>query len=215
MDAYGRWFVVKCQAKSKRSGQQCKKDAVPGRNVCHMHGGKSPKGLDHPRFKTGSASRYVPRGNLAELYNEAYDRGAYTELRDEIALTTGMINQVLSQREESAGQIFRQLEEERRGMRRANASGDPQTAAGRLNAILELIARGVTAEAQRAETVKLMDHRRKLVDSEARRLERERQTLTLEQVMMRDAIILAVLKEILDHGQLARIRQRLRECLLS
>jgi len=33
--------VRRCTAKSKRSGNQCQKWAVRGRNTCHMHGGLS------------------------------------------------------------------------------------------------------------------------------------------------------------------------------
>lgn len=180
---------------------------------CRLHGGRAVRGVEHPRFRTGETSRYFPRGNLAALYNEAYDRGSYTELREEIALATGMINQVLSGREESAGQIFRRLQKEAQGIHRANAAGNQRQAAEHLNELMRLIACGATAEMQRAEVVSLMEQRRKLVDSEGRRLERERQMLTLQQVMMRDQIFMEVLKELLSDAQLARIRTRLAERL--
>lgn len=32
----------RCSARSKRSGQQCKRFAIPGGTVCAMHGGKAP-----------------------------------------------------------------------------------------------------------------------------------------------------------------------------
>ena len=203
-----------CGRKNKQTGYVCSQYSLSN-GACRQHGGKSLKGIEHPGFKHGATSRYTPRGNLVELYNEAYNRGSYTEGRDGIALTDGMINQVLSEREEAAGQIFRQLKEEREGVRRANASGEPQKAAGHLNAIFVLIDRGVAADKQRSEVVRLLDHRRKLVDSETRRLEREKQTLTLEQVMMRDAIILEVLKETLNDRELANVRVRLQKRLLG
>jgi hypothetical protein len=37
----GRISCNQCQAKSKRSGLQCKGPAVKGKRVCRMHGGKS------------------------------------------------------------------------------------------------------------------------------------------------------------------------------
>lgn len=49
---------MQCSARSKQSGERCKKDAVAGTTVCHIHGGKSLKGADSPAFKTGQYSRY-------------------------------------------------------------------------------------------------------------------------------------------------------------
>jgi len=34
--------MAQCTAKSKRSGEQCRKRAVNGSTKCHMHGGKTP-----------------------------------------------------------------------------------------------------------------------------------------------------------------------------
>jgi hypothetical protein len=41
-----------CGAKT-RQGTPCKRDVSPGRNRCNLHGGKSPRGKDHPRYKHG------------------------------------------------------------------------------------------------------------------------------------------------------------------
>src|SRR5689334_14096652 len=34
--------MPRCTAKSKQTGQQCKRFAAKGRTVCHYHGGRSP-----------------------------------------------------------------------------------------------------------------------------------------------------------------------------
>lgn len=55
----------RCQAKAKRSGQQCKKPALRGRRVCQVHGGRStgPRTQDGKarsaaaNFRTGEFSR--------------------------------------------------------------------------------------------------------------------------------------------------------------
>jgi len=39
--ADGRIRCRRCQAKSKRSGQQCRKPALKSKNVCGFHGGRS------------------------------------------------------------------------------------------------------------------------------------------------------------------------------
>jgi hypothetical protein len=57
----------KCGAKT-RSGDSCKSiSMLNGR--CRMHGGTSPKGRKHPRWKHGNYSQY-PDGFLMRLYYE-------------------------------------------------------------------------------------------------------------------------------------------------
>jgi hypothetical protein len=40
-NAFGSTTVLRCQARSKRSGLQCCKSAMVGKNVCRTHGGAS------------------------------------------------------------------------------------------------------------------------------------------------------------------------------
>ena len=35
--------MAQCTAHSKRSGNQCKREAIPGATVCHMHGASAPQ----------------------------------------------------------------------------------------------------------------------------------------------------------------------------
>ena len=41
IDIFGSSRVPRCQAKSKRSGVQCRKAAMRGKKVCRTHGGAS------------------------------------------------------------------------------------------------------------------------------------------------------------------------------
>lgn len=41
-----------CGAKT-RSGPPCRRAPTPGRTRCNLHGGKSPRGKDHPRYSHG------------------------------------------------------------------------------------------------------------------------------------------------------------------
>jgi hypothetical protein len=40
-NTFGRTGVPRCQARSKRSGEQCRKAAMKGKQVCRTHGGRS------------------------------------------------------------------------------------------------------------------------------------------------------------------------------
>lgn len=47
--------AVLCGAKT-RQGHPCRQPVIEGRNRCHYHGGKSPRGQDHPKYKHGGRS---------------------------------------------------------------------------------------------------------------------------------------------------------------
>ena len=59
----------RCTAKSKRSQQACSAPAVKGRNVCYIHGGRSPG---------------APKGNTRALKHGHYSKDAIA-FRHEIA----------------------------------------------------------------------------------------------------------------------------------
>jgi hypothetical protein len=85
-----------CTAGSKRSGEQCRKHAMRGRTVCLAHGGKTPRGVASPHFRTGRYSRSLP-GHLVAAYERALHDPMLLSLRDEIALTDTMIAETLSE----------------------------------------------------------------------------------------------------------------------
>ena len=62
---------VLCNAKT-RQGTVCKRRVTPGRNRCHLHGGKSPRGKDHPRYEHGyyTIEEREKRRFLRELIRE-------------------------------------------------------------------------------------------------------------------------------------------------
>ena len=47
-----------CGAKT-RSGGACRRSPKPGAKRCNLHGGKSPQGIDHPRYTHGLYSKYA------------------------------------------------------------------------------------------------------------------------------------------------------------
>lgn len=76
---------MKCTAKSKRSGQQCQKDAMQGRNVCSMHGGKSLRGVAASNFRHGRYSKALPE-RLAATYDASMNDPRLCDMRSEAAL---------------------------------------------------------------------------------------------------------------------------------
>ena len=85
-----------CCARSKRSGKQCRKHAMRGRTVCLAHGGKTPRGVASPHFKTGRYSRSLS-GQLLNAYEIAQQDPQLLSLREDIALTDATVAQLLQQ----------------------------------------------------------------------------------------------------------------------
>ena len=58
--------ALRCHAKSKRSGLQCKGPAVRGKSVCRMHGaaGGAPKGAAHGMYRHGRRTREAEASRL-------------------------------------------------------------------------------------------------------------------------------------------------------
>lgn len=80
-----------CGAKT-RSGQPCQNKPVNGSQRCRMHGGKSLKGTDSPRYKHGLYSKYASESLkevLAELENVSSDELIKPE--QEIRLMSALI----------------------------------------------------------------------------------------------------------------------------
>ena len=86
--------MVQCRARSKRTGQQCRRAAMRGRPVCLMHGGKSPRGMAAPNYQHGRYSTHLPT-QWAQWYTQARQDPALTSLRDEIALAETRVHELL------------------------------------------------------------------------------------------------------------------------
>src|SRR5512137_3225662 len=80
-------MAQRCTATSKRTHEQCGAWAVPGREVCHWHGGRSPRGLAHPSTRTGRFSKDLPTRMLAN-YQAALADPEMLALSEELAVVT-------------------------------------------------------------------------------------------------------------------------------
>jgi len=85
-----------------------------GRTVCLANGGRTPRGVASPHFKTGRHSRSLP-GHLVADYERALNDPKLLSLRDEIALNEAMLVTVLHQLGDDPNQpardrrLFRQI----------------------------------------------------------------------------------------------------------
>ena len=174
--------MAQCTAQSKRSGEQCKLAAMRGKTKCRMHGGKSLTGKDSPHYKTGKYSKYLP-DRMADRYEEALQEQDLISLSNEIALIDS--------------QLTTQLEE----LQQRGANGETWAEArslladGDLVRLERLLAEGGNSDAAIWNGVNgLIEQRRRLADTERRRLEGEEHSVKLDQVMLMFAAILEIIR---------------------
>lgn len=187
----------KCGAKTK-DGTPCEKWPINGTNRCRLHGGNTPRGLRSPNWKHGRYSRYLPDGILSK-YKKAQKDNQLLVLKDEIALTDSFIAETLEQldRDES-GAIWKNLQAAAKEYRNAVAKGDKDESGRMIDIILMLIAEGNQQLQIKREVVNLMDSRRKLVESERKRYQEDREMITHEKAL---SMINAIMHVVIDRVQ--------------
>jgi hypothetical protein len=97
--------MAQCAAKSKRSGEQCKANAVTGYTVCRMHGAGSPHqgrpgGGDGRPIITGRYS--IKRAELARKATEFQQDSNPGDLTGELALMRALLQEYLDRFDDTA-----------------------------------------------------------------------------------------------------------------
>jgi hypothetical protein len=192
---------MRCNATSKRTGKPCGKHAITGRNVCLIHGGKTPAGTASGRFTSGKYSRYMP-SQLLDRYEEAIHDSALLELRDDIALVDVRIADLLACLDtgESGGrwkavhQAFKAYESAHGTAGEAAALGTLQDAIMANNGDYEVW----------ADVSTWLEQRRKLCESERKRLVDMHQYVSVKQMMVLLAQVTASVRQHITDPQVLR-----------
>lgn len=166
-----------------------------GRNVCYMHGGNTPRaGADHPTYVHGRYSKALPE-RLAARYAQAEADPELLNLRSEIALVESLITDALTTLDSGgAFTVFTDLRRDWSQLLRLQASGKTAEAGVVLKQIGEGIATGASAGQTLDALTRLIDQRRKLVESEQKRLVAMQQILTTEQAMTFVGVVMGAVK---------------------
>jgi hypothetical protein len=173
---------VMCAATSRQTHKPCRHWARPGRKFCKWHGGKVPVGKDHPNFKHGKYSPYMPK-QLQATYEAGLADPELIELRNEIALVDSRIQDLLRRSNwgESAKK-WRQAQEAIRAVLTFQDQDDPESMAEAISECASILL-GPSDHDAWAEILTTLSERRKLTDSERRRLEAANQVVTVAQLM--------------------------------
>lgn len=176
-----------CGAKT-RAGTPCKLPPMPN-GRCYRHGGATPSGVASPHFKHGRYSRTLP-ARLVASYHEAQQDRSLLELRDEIALVTVSIQDAFYRAGLGNSRwVLEELRKVLRKLRKARRKGNTRAEDKALDRLEELAStHGEDPKALR-EAVRLIEHKRKLIESERKRLVEARVMISAEEVMALVAVL--------------------------
>lgn len=197
-----------CGAKKRNGTGICQSIILIGNtHRCWLHGGKSPTGLASASFKTGRHSRYLP-ARLYDKFVEAQNDPMLFELRGEVALVDVRIGELLQRVDtgESA-EIWKRLDTTFQKLKGAiMGDGDAQAVVFALGELEKNITTGIGDWAAWAEIARMVEQRRKLVESERTHQKAMQQLMSYEQAMLFAGAVLASLKaNITDKGLLNKI----------
>lgn len=194
--------MPQCKAKSKRSGEQCKNSAMKGRGTCRFHGGKTPGGIALPQFKDGRYSKYIP-ARLTTRYEQGLADGRLLELGDEIALLDSRLTDLLSRVDDGeSASLWGKLIALWRNYQKSE--GLDRVGFGlEIDQLIEAARDDYLAW---NEIHTILEQRRKLVESERKRLVEIQQTITAKEAMTLIAALLGIIKDnVTDRDALQRI----------
>ena len=178
-------------------GYPCKQRPATERDRCRLHGGRSKRGPAHPAFIDGRKSRdYVP-DKLRHDYERALADPDLISTRRQIAMLDARGAELLRQlgrleKREAWAAVVTHFD----ALERARAAGKREELETALDGLREAVNEGATESQIWAELRSIDESRRRLAETERKRLEVMRQFVSADRVM---ATFAAVARLIAQH----------------
>lgn len=198
-----------CGAKTRHGGP-CRQPARPN-GRCRMHGGNH---TGRGTFKDGRYSKYLPV-RLAARYEEARKDAQLLSLSDDLALLESRLCELLQalDTDDVAAQWGKALTVWQ-GAKEAAGAKNHAKQAEYFRELDGLLVRGADQAQQWAEIAEVMEQRRRLAETETRRLVHLQQFVTAQQVnLLVAALIRTVQTHVDDPGTRARLSVELARLL--
>ena len=178
-----------------------------------MHGGKTPSGIASPHFRHGRQSKYMP-SRLLERYTEALDDPDLLALRDELALVDARLTDVLGRVDTGeAGRHWLALAD---AWRRMEEATDEATRRDAFMDIATRIKAGVADYAAWDDVLRLVEQRRRLAESERKRMVEMQQMVTTDKALALVSLLIDVVRRhVTDRKALSAISEDIRRYALA
>lgn len=215
-----------CGSKLRKKEVFCQNTVIFSNGRCRMHGGKSLRGIASPTFKNGSYSKYLylPE-RLSERVGEFIDDPRLIELRENIAVLDVRLTELYENLHKSEpAEVWLDLKskfiEWQDGEKLLpKLEDDARERQIQMNEQMKdkfdlLLTFGANEQSKDEriwdKIISLSEQRRKLVDSESKRVKDSQQSITTEEFNKFVRFILAVILEnVPDHQTRARIAEQL------
>lgn len=197
----------RCQAWGRQKGCQCMASPMRGKRTCRQHGGKSPGGIASASWVHGRQSKYLPK-RLQESYQESISDKELLALRHEISVIDARIVDLFKRVDiGESGHLWLRSKEVLLQLRKALVSQDSKKVSEAIVELDDLIRKGSTDYGAWSEIENGIELRRRLVETERKRLVDMQQMITAEQAAAYlSAITLAVRENVSDPTILSRIQ---------
>lgn len=194
--------MSQCRATAKHTGARCRAQAMPN-GLCRVHGGATPRGLASPHTTHGRYSKHLPTRMLAN-YEHAQRDPELLNLREDISLVDARLGDLLKRVDTGeSGKLWRDLRTAWRAVTQAATEDDHVLAIAALGPLIE---RGYLDTQAWGEISGLLEQRRKLVESERKRLIEMQQMMTMSQAQLLIARLYDVVSQhVSDRATLAAI----------
>ena len=198
-------FKSKCGALAD-TGKPCRKSCMPN-GRCDRHGGKTPVGYDLPQTKHAKYSKYIPT-RMLEQHEAFLNDPERLSLVNEIALIDARIADLLTRVDTGeSGRLWKRAKDAYSAYRKGVRDKDFEAQAVALNDLGVVLGQGVSDTAAWEEISRLVERRRRLADSERKRMVDAQLVLTVDKAMtVANALLEAVRTNVKEPDRLAAIQ---------
>lgn len=174
---------------------------------CRFHGGKTPVGVSASRFQHGRYSRDFP-SRLIGRYEQALADPEVSSVREEIALVDARTSDCLSRVDSKEAGIHWQAV--RKAIADVQGAHDAPTRETAVKQAVDACSLALSDYAAWAEVLDLVERRRKLAETETKRLTAMGQQITAEKAMLLLAAVVDIVRRnVTDPGQLKAISREI------
>lgn len=199
-----------CGAKTSSYSESYKRCSQSGKFIdkdnkrCRNHGGASPKGIAHPSWEGKGKSRYLP-ANLGARMEEFMKRPDIASVREDLALADLRLSMKLEDMDDGPSrEHWDKLKEAVEALEAARRRGDSEAVADAINRIQELVLKGAEESKKWEEVFDIIEQRRKLAETENKRMKQSSNTLTVEEASMLVDLMVNTVMDILDRYDVPR-----------
>lgn len=175
----------KCAAHlSDGSGTPCDSNIVMANGKCKAHGGKTPRGIAHPNYKTGEWCKDLP-ARLRDRAGRAFADPDLLSQKKAIAILEARFWDVMaSTSNQESGELWQSLYEAKQTYFKARGKDTENTRARALQDIWYLIIEGYNERQSWREMRKIIQELRTVRESEQRSLINKQQNLSTAEAMV-------------------------------